>query len=457
MKVCVINGSPKGKTSVTLHSVMYLQKHFSEWDFEVFHVGQKIKAIEKDATRFERIMDAVRVSDCVLWCYPVYTFLVPYQLLQFIDLVFQRNQGAVFAKKYASQISTSKHFYDHTAYNYIHNISEDLGMRHVHGHCADMDDLTTADGRKQLLLFGTDLFSTVGKGLPVSRKYTPSDSTVREYNAPGNLVDTEKSKDYRVVVITDCTSGDTNLLRMIDTYQKLLPHEVEIINIAEFSFQGGCLGCFNCAYEGECVYNDGFDDFHRQKVLEADCMILAATIQRHWFNPVWKCYDDRQFYNGHRTSMMGKSIGYIVSGTLRREANLREVLEARSEVSEQYLLDIVTDEYESDGDITALLGNLAEKTMWALKNKPQRPQNFFGVGGMKIFRDLIYVMRGLMPEDHRFYKEHGLYDFPQRQFGTLLKMQLIGLLMMSKNLRQKSKKTTNKMILKPYKDAIERY
>ena len=78
--------------------------------------------------------------------------------------------------------------------------------------------------------------------------------------------------------------------------------------------------------------------------------------------------------------------------------------------------------------------------MWALKNKPQRPQNFFGVGGMKIFRDLIYVMRGLMPEDHRFYKEHGLYDFPQRQFGTLLKMQLIGLLMMSKKLRQKSKK-----------------
>ena len=35
---------------------------------------------------------------------------------------------------------------------------------------------------------------------------------------------------------------------------------------------------------------------------------------------------------------------------------------------------------------------------------------------MKIFRDLIYVMcRGMMKADHKFYKEHGIYDFPYKQ------------------------------------------
>ena len=33
---------------------------------------------------------------------------------------------------------------------------------------------------------------------------------------------------------------------------------------------------------------------------------------------------------------------------------------------------------------------------------------------MKIFRDLIYSMRGVVGDDHRFYKKRKLYDFPQK-------------------------------------------
>ena len=53
-------------------------------------------------------------------------------------------------------------------------------------------------------------------------------------------------------------------------------------------------------------------------------------------------------------------------------------------------------------------------------------KHFYGVGGMKIFRDLIYVMRGLMKVDHKFYKKHGVYDFPQKQRGRILFIMLIG-------------------------------
>ncbi len=457
MQVIVINGSPKGKYSVTLQSVRYIQKHHPEVEFEIFHVGQHIRAIEKDPQQFERIVAAVQVSDCVLWSYPVYTFLVPYQLVQFIDLVSSREQTAAFAGKYAVQLSTSKHFYDHTAYNYIHQICEDLGMKHLPGHCADMDDLTTDAGRQRLLTFAEEWLGAVTSGAPVTTKYAPVQATHRPYVSPPELPDTPKTGGYKITLVTDCAPADSNLQQMIETYRKALPNELRVVQLDELGLQGGCLGCFRCAIEGQCVYKDGFAELHREAVLGADCVILAASIKNHWFNPIWKCYDDRQFYNGHRISMMGKSIGYIISGPLRQEDNLREVLEARSEVGHLYLLDIVTDEYASDQEITDLLVDMARKTMWALEKKPQRPAKFLGVGGMKVFRDLIYIMQGFMQEDHRFYARHGLYDFPQKQIRMRLRMSLVGLALKSKRARQRASRYMQEVLIKQYEDAIRRY
>lgn len=45
----------------------------------------------------------------------------------------------------------------------------------------------------------------------------------------------------------------------------------------------------------------------------------------------------------------------------------------------------------------------------------QGPRTFLGVGGHKVFRDLVYDMRGVMTADHRFYRDQGRYDFPQKR------------------------------------------
>jgi hypothetical protein len=34
---------------------------------------------------------------------------------------------------------------------------------------------------------------------------------------------------------------------------------------------------------------------------------------------------------------------------------------------------------------------------------------------MKIFRDLIWQMQGMMKADHKFYKAHNQYDCPQKK------------------------------------------
>ncbi|MEG1304961.1 MAG: iron-sulfur protein, partial [Oscillospiraceae bacterium] len=79
---------------------------------------------------------------------------------------------------------------------------------------------------------------------------------------------------------------------------------------------------------------------------------------------------------------------------------------------------------------------------------------YLGVGGTKIFRDLIYVMRGLMREDHRFYKKNKIYDFPQKKVGTILKMKFVGSLMSFEFVRKKMGSKMNDEIIKPYKKAI---
>jgi len=79
-----------------------------------------------------------------------------------------------------------------------------------------------------------------------------------------------------------------------------------------------------------------------------------------------------------------------------------------------------------------------------------------GSGGMKIFRDLIYQMQGMMREDHRFYKEHGFYDFPQKRMGTVLGMYLVGAMMNNKTLSRKLGGNMTKGMLMPYQHVIDK-
>ena len=74
---------------------------------------------------------------------------------------------------------------------------------------------------------------------------------------------------------------------------------------------------------------------------------------------------------------------------------------------------------------------------------------------MKIFRDLIYQMQGMMKADHRFFKSHGQYDFPQNRKGTILKMYLVGALLSSPAIRAKMGNRMNEGMIAPYRKVLE--
>jgi len=60
MRIVVLNGSPKGKSSITLQYAAYIQERFPQHEFRIVHVSQHIKQIERDHEAFQEIIDEVR-------------------------------------------------------------------------------------------------------------------------------------------------------------------------------------------------------------------------------------------------------------------------------------------------------------------------------------------------------------------------------------------------------------
>ena len=462
MKVLVLNGSPKGKYSITLQTVLYLQKKSKSCEFEILNVGQTIKQLEKD---FSAAKEALENADLLLFSYPVYTFIAPCQLHRFIELMKEHQVNV--AGKFATQLTTSKHFYDVTAHRYIMENCQDMGMKFVRGLSADMDDLLKEKGQKEAVAFWKYVLFCVKKDIYEAFPNKTELPALVEATVPetmGAPVETpeaaekdgtdasKKAAKKEVVIITDCEPDNTALQNMITRFMAKLPCASRVVNIREYPFRGGCLGCFNCAVSGKCIYIDGFDEFLRNDIQTADAMVYAFSIKDHSMGAVFKMYDDRQFCNGHRTVTMGMPIGYLISGHYSQEENLRMIVEGRAEVGSNFLAGVATDECNTDKSID----DMAKKLYYAMKRKYVQPQNFFGVGGMKIFRDLIYLMQGMMKADHKFYKEHNQYDFPQKQKGTLLKMYLVGALISNPKIKAKMGNKMNEGMIAPYKKVIDK-
>ena len=443
MNILVLNGSPKGKHSVTLQTVHYLELLFPEQQFEILNVGQTIKSLEKD---FSPALAAVEKADLLLFTYPVYTFIAPCQLHRFIELL--KASGVSLEGKFASQITTSKHFYDTTAHRYIQDNCDDLGLHYITGLSADMDDLTTKKGQKEAESFFRYLCWSVEQKIWEPMKNVPYQPAHQSVSIP----QTQGEKTGDVVIVADLQENDLQLQAMVERFQRQFPRKTRIINIRQYPFRGGCLGCFNCAITGKCIYTDGFDDYLRNQIQTADAIVYAFSISDHSMGARFKMYDDRQFCNGHRTVTIGMPIGYLASGDLSREENLRTVIEARAQVGSNFLAGIATDEANPNFSIDQLCAKLD----YALAEKYLPPQNFYGIGGMKIFRDLIWLMQGMMRADHKFYKAHKQYDFPQKQRGKMLAMYLVGALLSNRKLKAKMGSAMTDGMLMPYNKVLDK-
>src|SRR5574340_1721281 len=185
MKIAVLNGSPKGETSVTVQYVRFLRKSFPRHEFTLLNVCQDIKRLEGDEGALGEVLATLEAADGLLWATPVYVMLVPGPYKRFIALLLEHNARAPLLRgKYAAALTTSVRFFDHTAHDYLSALSDDLDMRFVGSYSAEMYDLLKVEEQQRLALFGEQFLRAIETRAQAAPRHRPIEHRPFDY-APG--------------------------------------------------------------------------------------------------------------------------------------------------------------------------------------------------------------------------------------------------------------------------------
>ena len=420
MKIVVLGGSPKGENGLTHLYVRFLRARFSQHHWTLLEISATSTELESDEALFKEVVDAVRSADAVLWAFPVYFYLVPGQYKRFIELIFERRVEDAFLDRYAAVLTTSIRFFDHTAHNYLHAICDDLGMRYAGFHSAAMDDILRKKEQDRLLDFGVNFFSAMERQVPTARTYPPLTGRVFQYR-PGRADQSVDTKGKRLVVVTDVEDEESNLAGMIQRFRESFSADTEVVNLRTVKIAGGCVGCVQCGYDNICGYRDEYREMFSSRLQTADIIVFAGTIRDRYLSSRWKIFFDRSFFNNHVPAFAGKQFGFIISGPLAQLANLRQILQAYTEIQQANPAGFVTDEFGDSPEVDAMLQTLAAEAIRLSETGSVRTPTYLSVGGKKLFRDVVWgQFRHIFPADHRYYARHGIYDFPQKNYGMRL-------------------------------------
>jgi multimeric flavodoxin WrbA len=459
VKIVVLNGSPKGDISVTMQYVNYLIKKYPGHEFISLNISQRIKTIEKNQKEFDQIIEQIESCDGVIWAFPLYILLVHAHYKRFIEMIFERGVQSAFVGKYAASLSTSIHFYDHTAHNYIHAICDDLGMHYVESFSPYMTDLLSEEGQKKTIQFGEHFIEAIQSRACTARQYASLQWRDFQYES-GPAVLPIATKGKKVVILHDSKDPQSNLSRMVARCQASFTGGATVINLHDIDIKASCQGCLQCGGEYQCSFEgkDGFIDFYRSQVMTADILVYAGTIQDRYFSSRWKAFFDRSFFNTHTPVLIGKQVAFLISGPFGQLENLREIFNAYMEYQMANLVGYVSDEFGSSQEIDAALDGLMTKAIHLSEQSYVKPITFLGVGGMKVFRDDIYgPLRIPFPADHRAFQRLGYYKtFPQRDLRSVLLNFFVGPLLSIRKLRKEFNKGMKVQMGAPLRKVVDK-
>ena len=243
MKILIVNGSPRGRFSVTLQTCLFLEKRFPGHSFEYLNAGAGIQSFERDMAPAAA---AFRRAELVIFAYPVYTFLVPSQLHRFLELM--KEHELPVKGQYVTQLTTSKHFFDVTAHRFVEENCRDMGMRVIRGLSADMEDLLTEKGQKEAAQFLEYAVFCAENGIVDAETAPAEESPAPVYECA--LEPVKKQEGFDTVIIGDLREGDESLRAMIKDFDAVYPYRTRFVNLADFPFKGGCLGCLTLSSSG---------------------------------------------------------------------------------------------------------------------------------------------------------------------------------------------------------------
>jgi len=422
MRIVVLNGSPRGKKSISRKASMILEKLYPQHTFEFVDVAPNVGRWERDEAAFQEAMDTVAASDGVIWSFPLYILIVSSQYKRFIELIWERGAQDAFAGKYAVAYSTSIHYYDHVAHNYVNGICDDLGMRYVGFYSAKIQDLLDETKRAGFLHFAERFFAAIESGAPMTRRTQALVPPTLEYT-PAQPAETVNAAGRRVLILTDEVQASSNQARMVARLAQAYGSQAQVVNLHDVDIKGPCMECLHCGADFECMWagKDGFREFYDQVAMKADIVFFCGRIVDRFLSSRWRLFWDRGFCWTHTPSLKDQQHAFVISGPLRQLPNVRQFLDAYTQWQHSNLLGTVTDEAGSSAELDAQIDHLAREAVIASQAGYQAPQTFLGVAGQKLFRDEMWGdLRAVFYADYQEFGRLGYLDFPHKNWKIRL-------------------------------------
>ncbi len=457
MKIVILNGSPKGEPSVTMQYVKYIQKHYPNHEYIFHNISSRIKKIEKNNDLFSEIIADIDSCDSVIWSTPVYTLFVPAQYMRFLELIHERKTAHVFKNKSTIVMTTSIHFYDHTAHRYMHAICDDLEMNYIGYFSAEMDDLRKANGRETLLKFADNYFESSRNKISYQKRFQPITQANQSFK-PTTVLQKLDTNNKKIVLVTDHRTQDKGIQAMIERFSNAYTENINIINLRDINIQGGCTGCIKCGYDNNCMHKDDFSSFYRSRILTADIIIYAMTLTHRNFSSKFKEFLDRRFFLNHVPELKDKQVCFLISGNLSQMPYLYDFYQGYGEWQQANLAGIVCDESHDSDEINTSIQKLAEQVVTFSKNRYCQPPTFLGVGASKVFRDDIWgKLRFVFQADYRYYKKNGFFNFPHKNYKPRFRNFILMLLTRIPGFRKVFYSRIKTEMVKPYKKIVDNY
>ena len=255
VNILVFGGSPKGETSVTMQYVKWLCQNFPEHNLTVVQAAQPIRELEQDTAAIAKIGAKVQAADGILWAFPLYVAMPHAGLKRFVELISERQIGDAFRGKHCAILTTSIHFLDHTAIEYMRGISEDLGMVVDEVFSAEMQDLPRLGGTAQLAQFFRKWISRIQSGSISGRRTAPIRYESKPYTPTGQK---PRVNPIKVGIVTQ-SGVSANLDGMVG---QIAGHftKTEIYDLSTMHIAGNCTGCLRCGYDNTCLYEGNIRD-----------------------------------------------------------------------------------------------------------------------------------------------------------------------------------------------------
>ena len=385
MKICVLNCSPKNELSLTLQTVLYLQKWYQEkLDEDRFDIIPAFSGVVTD-----KIEEAVRKSDLIIMSGAVFHFDVHSSMGELLDMLTD-NYYDLIKDKPVTFLSTSGMLGDTLAHNRFEIWAKRNDLKYINSLSLESSEILSPKGREELFCWF---------------KYAKA---MAEYYKERHIP--KAKKQGRVVLLDTCENETFRISSAIKTAKQRFEDSgfaTEIITLRDNNIRH-CTGCQCCFSNRTCIFKDDWEKTFEKMYLDTDMIVYFGELHYGSLGNCYKTFLERHACLGRSgiEDEVIKSYFFILDEKSDREdiAAFKVNCETFDGLNCSYLSDVC--EIGNNEKMQELYDK-----MTIAYNSDIMPQNGFLKNGIRNgFAKVAAGVKNRCPGDYSYFKKIGCYD-----------------------------------------------